>query len=51
MFWNPVTCRWEKHPDCHCDRDPCVCRWLRPLDDEGHPLPYVIFEALSRGQA
>lgn len=46
MFFNKTLRRWERHPDCQCQHDPCYCRWLRPLDEHGKPIPFPIFDAL-----
>ncbi len=52
MFWNEKARRWERHPDCHCQykdgaaNDPCYCRWLRPLDVEGKPIPYPAMDSM-----
>ena len=50
MFWNRTAKRWEHHPDCACKQSPCVCRWLRPLDERGTPIPAPIQDALRERQ-
>lgn len=51
MFWNEREHRWEKHPECRCDHDPCTCRWLRPLDAEGKSLPAPMWDAMPTWDA
>lgn len=46
MYWDEATREWRKHPDCRCGQDPCVCRYLRPLDEFGIPGKYPILEKL-----
>lgn len=46
MWWDEARREWRKHPDCTCDRDPCLCPYLRPLDQFGIPMPYPIMDAL-----
>lgn len=38
MFFNLQTRRWEPHPLCTCQRDPCYCPNLPPLDKDGKPI-------------
>lgn len=48
MFWNEAKRQWQRHPQCHCDRDPCICAWLDPLDTHGRPIPNTISAAMRR---
>lgn len=46
MWWDEKGKQWRKHPDCTCERDPCVCRWLDPLDQDGKPIKGTMIERL-----
>lgn len=46
MWWDEATRTYRKHPDCTCDQTPCVCRWLRPLNQFGVPMPCPVIDAL-----
>lgn len=50
MWWNETARRWERHPDCRCDLNPCVCSWLRPLDQNGRPIQYPAIDAMRERQ-
>lgn len=42
MWWDEARREWRKHPDCRCDRRPCLCPGLRPLDAFGIPMDYPV---------
>lgn len=56
MFWNESKRQYEPHPDCTCGcfeewalrgiNRPCHCRFLRPLDSFGQPIPYPVIDGL-----
>jgi hypothetical protein len=50
MFWNEAKRQWERHPDCRCNHgitEPCLCSWLRPLDDQGKSICGTAVEELG----
>lgn len=48
MWWDESERRWRRHPDCECERDPCVCPWLDPLDRNGKPIKGTIIEDIRK---
>ena len=44
MWWDEQNRQWRRHPDCTCDREPCVCNWLDPLDEKGQPIKGTVIE-------
>ncbi len=44
MWFDEVERKWKRHPMCECQRDPCICAWLPPLDKHGKPIPFPIFD-------
>lgn len=51
MFWNEAARRWMPHPQCRCDREPCICCWLDPLDAQGRPITDTIIAEMRQALA
>lgn len=42
MYFDKITKQWKRHPSCKCNREPCICRGLMPLDENGKEINYPI---------
>lgn len=53
MWWDETRRIWVRHPDCVCGHPtnrPCLCRWLRPLDATGQPVPHPVIDAIREAE-